>query len=68
MPSGSRGTRLERPRPNVAKPSKTYAPRRLDLAMMVAEKVVGRALTEGDHRRLADEALDALATPIKTRN
>jgi hypothetical protein len=28
---------------------------------MVAEKVVGRALTESDHRRLADEALEALA-------
>jgi hypothetical protein len=27
----------------------------------VAEKVVGRALTDADHRRLADEALEALA-------
>src|SRR5574338_823508 len=32
-----------------------------DLALMVAEKVVGRALTDADHRRLADEALEALA-------
>jgi F-type H+-transporting ATPase subunit b len=32
-----------------------------DLALMVAEKVVGKALTDADHRRLADEALDALA-------
>ena len=39
-----------------------------DLAMMVAEKVVGRALTEGDHRRLADEALDALAKAYQNRN
>ena len=39
-----------------------------DLAMMVAEKVVGRALTEGDHRRLADEALDALAKSYQSRN
>ncbi len=39
-----------------------------DLAMMVAEKVVGRALTESDHRRLADEALDALAKAYQHRN
>ena len=32
-----------------------------ELALLVAEKVVGRALTDADHRRLADEALDALA-------
>jgi F-type H+-transporting ATPase subunit b len=32
-----------------------------ELALMVAEKVVGRSLTEADNRRLADEALDALA-------
>lgn len=31
-----------------------------ELALMVAEKVVGRALTDADSRRLADEALDAL--------
>jgi len=39
-----------------------------DLALMVAEKVVGRALTETDHRRLADEALDALAKAYQSRN
>ncbi|HXH86635.1 MAG TPA: F0F1 ATP synthase subunit B [Nitrospira sp.] len=32
-----------------------------DLAMMVAEKVVQRSLNDADHRRLADEALEALA-------
>jgi F-type H+-transporting ATPase subunit b len=32
-----------------------------ELALLVAEKVVGRALTDADHRRLADEALEALA-------
>jgi len=32
-----------------------------DLALMVAEKVVERSLTDADHRRLADEALDALS-------
>jgi len=31
-----------------------------DLALMVAEKVVQRSLNDADHRRLADEALDAL--------
>ena len=39
-----------------------------DLAMMVAEKVVGRALTEGDHRLLTDEAHDALAKSYQSRN
>jgi F-type H+-transporting ATPase subunit b len=39
-----------------------------DLALMVAEKVVGRALTEADHRRLADEALDALSKTYQSRN
>ncbi len=39
-----------------------------DLALMVAEKVVGRALTEADHRRLADEALEALAKAYQSRN
>jgi len=34
-----------------------------DLALMVAEKVVQRSLTDADHRRLADEALDALSRP-----
>ena len=32
-----------------------------DLALMVAEKVVERSLTDADHRRLADDALAALA-------
>ncbi len=32
-----------------------------DIALMVAEKVVLRSLNDADHRRLADEALDALA-------
>jgi len=32
-----------------------------DLALMVAEKVVQRSLTDADHRRLADEALEALS-------
>ncbi|HEU4685368.1 MAG TPA: F0F1 ATP synthase subunit B [Nitrospira sp.] len=32
-----------------------------DLALMVAEKVVQRTLNDADHRRLADEALDAVA-------
>jgi F-type H+-transporting ATPase subunit b len=32
-----------------------------DLALMVAEKVVERSLTDADHRRLADEALQAVA-------
>jgi F-type H+-transporting ATPase subunit b len=32
-----------------------------ELALMVAEKVVQRSLTDADHRRLADEALDALS-------
>ena len=32
-----------------------------DLALMVAEKVVQRSLTDADHRQFADEALDALS-------
>lgn len=32
-----------------------------DLALMVAEKVVQRSLNDADHRKLADEALAALA-------
>lgn len=32
-----------------------------DLALLVAEKVVERSLTDADHRRLADEALEAVA-------
>lgn len=32
-----------------------------DLALLVAEKVVGRSLNDADHRRLADEALAAVS-------
>jgi F-type H+-transporting ATPase subunit b len=32
-----------------------------DMALLVAEKVVQRSLNDADHRRFADEALDALA-------
>ena len=32
-----------------------------DLALLVAEKVVQRSLTDADHRKLADDALAALA-------
>jgi F-type H+-transporting ATPase subunit b len=32
-----------------------------ELALMVAEKVVQRSLNEADHRRFADEALEALS-------
>jgi len=32
-----------------------------DLVLLVAEKVVGRTLNNQDHRRLADEALEAVA-------
>ncbi len=32
-----------------------------ELALMVAEKVVQRSLTEADHRKFADDALDALS-------
>jgi F-type H+-transporting ATPase subunit b len=32
-----------------------------ELALMVAEKVVQRSLTDADHRTFADEALDALS-------
>ena len=32
-----------------------------DLALQVAEQVVGRSLTDADHKRLAEEALAALA-------
>jgi F-type H+-transporting ATPase subunit b len=32
-----------------------------DLALLVAEKIVERSLTDADHRRLADEALAAVA-------
>lgn len=36
-----------------------------DLALLVAEKVVGRSLNDADHRRLADEALQAVAENYK---
>lgn len=36
-----------------------------DLALLVAEKVVGRSLGDADHRRLADEALQAVAETYK---
>ncbi len=36
-----------------------------DLALLVAEKVVGRSLSDADHRRLADEALQAVANSRK---
>jgi len=32
-----------------------------ELALLVAEKIVQRSLTDADHRKFADEALDALA-------
>lgn len=32
-----------------------------ELALLVAEKIVERSLTDADHRRLADEALQAVA-------
>ena len=32
-----------------------------DLALLVAEKVVERSLNDADHRRLADEAIAAVA-------
>lgn len=32
-----------------------------DLALLVAEKVVGRSLSDADNRRFADEALEALS-------
>lgn len=35
-----------------------------ELALMVAEKVVQRSLTEADQRKFADEALEALSSPI----
>lgn len=38
-----------------------------DLALMVAEQVVGRSLTDADHRRLADEALQAVADAYEER-
>lgn len=37
-----------------------------DLALLVAERVVGKSLDKADHRRLADEALEAIAEHQKT--
>ena len=36
-----------------------------DLVLLVAEQVVGRSLTDADHRRLAEEALEAVARDYK---
>ena len=46
---------------SVARRFRRFATQTTDLALMVAEKVVQRSLTDADHRRFADEALDALA-------
>ena len=37
-----------------------------DLALAVAEKVIGRALNEADHRRLADDALRAVGDAYRS--
>ncbi len=37
-----------------------------DLALQVAERVIGRSLNEADHRRLADEALEAVSQSYKS--
>ncbi|MDR4496207.1 MAG: hypothetical protein R3B74_17670, partial [Nitrospirales bacterium] len=36
-----------------------------DLAILVAEKVIGRSLTDADHQRFAQEALAAVASQSK---
>jgi F-type H+-transporting ATPase subunit b len=36
-----------------------------EMALLVAEKVVGRSLTDADHRRMADEAIQAVAETYK---
>ncbi len=36
-----------------------------DLAILVAQKVIGRSLSEDDHRRFAQEALEAIAAQSK---
>jgi F-type H+-transporting ATPase subunit b len=36
-----------------------------EMALLVAEKVVGRSLTDTDHKRMADEALSAVAESRK---
>ncbi len=38
-----------------------------DLALLVAEKVVERSLTDADHRRMADEALAAVAATYREK-
>lgn len=38
-----------------------------DLALLVAEQVVGRSLSDADHRRLADEAVQAVADAYEER-
>lgn len=39
-----------------------------DLALLVAEKIVERSLTDADHRRFADEALEALSKSYQGRS
>ena len=38
-----------------------------DLALLVAEKVIERSLTDADHRRMADEALAAVAADYREK-
>lgn len=38
----------------------------IDLSLIVAEKVVGRSLTDADHKRLAEETLSSVAEYHKT--
>ncbi|MFQ5991389.1 MAG: F0F1 ATP synthase subunit B [Nitrospiraceae bacterium] len=38
-----------------------------DMALLVAEEVLGRSLSDADHRRLADEALQAVADERQKR-
>lgn len=38
-----------------------------DIALLVAEEVLGRSLSDADHRRLADEALQAVADERQKR-
>lgn len=39
-----------------------------DLALLVAEKVIGRSVSDADHRRFADEALEALSKSYQGKN
>lgn len=39
-----------------------------DIALLVAEEVLGRSLSDADHRRLADEALQAVAAERQKRD